>query len=271
MPELPEVETICCDLQVLIGQKIEEAKIFDDKLLPDLDKHFFNKEMAGRSVSKIFRRGKYFIVEIKPALTSPQYLIIHLRMTGQLVLDKLLSSARMAIRFSSSEWLNFIDQRRFGTVELVDHWQELPAIKAMGPEPFSEEFDWNFLKKNFANRKTQIKALLIDQKFMAGIGNIYAQEALFLAGIKPQRSAQSLLDEELKKLVKSIKYVLEKAIKYRGSSIDNYVDGYGNPGEAHLHHFVYSRGGKPCHRCEKILQELRISGRGTVFCPHCQK
>lgn len=282
MPELPEVETISNDLQVLVNKKITDIKVYDTKILGAADINIFNAELLGKTVRRIFRRGKHLIVK----LSSNKFLVIHLRMTGQLVLGKLLAGSRIAFRFSIFEkktnppsspfarigqWLNFVDQRRFGTMDLVEDWQKIKALKEMGPEPFSDEFDWTFLRKIFAKHKTKVKSLLIDQRLIAGIGNIYVQEALFLAGIKPQRLAKSLSDKEIKKLARSIKFVLKKAIRYRGSSVDNYVNGYGQKGEAHLHLYVYGQAGQPCSHCQTKLRDIKISGRNTVYCPNCQK
>jgi len=164
--------------------------------------------------------------------------------------------------------LDFNDNRLFGELRLVDNWQNLKFVKELGPEPF--DLNEEKFKRMLANKKTKIKLLLMDQKFISGIGNLYANEALFRARIHPARPANSLSDKEKETLFKEIKNTLLEAIKYKGSSVDQYVQLSGRPGEYVKYHKVYDREGEKCF-CGGRVKRISLGGRGTYFCPKCQK
>lgn len=293
MPELPEVETVRRDLKVrVLNKKIEKVSILNPKTLKSPAEASL-KILIENSFSDILRRGKLLIFKLNKA---DCYLLIHLKMTGQLIYlsqkEKLagghsLSShsfeksvggelpnkhTRVQITFQDKSNLFFNDLRKFGYLKIVDE-QELENIMAVnyGPEPL----DNNFIQVDFSNKlkkkKKNIKAALLDQKLVAGLGNIYVDEVLFASGVKPERLATSLSNQELKKIYQSIIKVLEVAIKYRGTTFSNFVDSEGKKGNFSTRLKVYGRGKLPCYNCSSAIIKTKIAGRGTHYCPNCQK
>jgi len=279
MPELPEVETIKNDLQKTIsGRRIIRVLIQDSRVIRQPAPAEFKRSLEGLCIKHILRRGKLLILE----LSNGEFLTVHLKLTGQLVLrkprlgKKWLSAAaptvnaasRLSFYLDSGIILDFNDQRLFGELRLVDDWQKLSFIRKLGPEPF--DLTPGDFKARLLKRKTAIKPLLLDQSFIAGIGNIYAAEILFRAKINPQRSAQSLDNGESIVLYKEMLKVLKKAIKYGGSSVDDYVRVFGQNGDYARFHQVYGREGKPCFVCSKPILRISQGGRGTYLCAKCQ-
>lgn len=266
MPELPEVETIKRELESsLLGKKIARVIVNNPKVIKHPSENKFVRGIENTAIKNIFRRGKLLIFE----LSSNQSLTVHLKMTGQLIYPGNGRDSRVSFKFSDGNILDFNDARIFGELRLVDKWQELKFIKELGPEPFvlsPEQF-----KNMLSSKKTKIKPLLLDQKFISGIGNLYAAEALFRAGIHPQRAASSLTDKEIRGLFKEIKNTLSEAIKYKGSSLDQYVRLSGEQGGYVKYHKVYGREKKPCFVCSAPVKRISLGGRGTYFCPECQK
>ncbi|HUT96124.1 MAG TPA: bifunctional DNA-formamidopyrimidine glycosylase/DNA-(apurinic or apyrimidinic site) lyase [Candidatus Paceibacterota bacterium] len=278
MPELPEVETIKKELNVIIGKKIADVIVNNAKVIRGMDKEEFIKELKNVKIKNIIRKGKLLILE----LSSGKDLTIHLKMTGQLVYPSTRLPARQAalrtspskvarvsFKFFDNTILDFNDARLFGELKIVDNWQDLKFIKELGPEPFN--IDSKKFRQILAKRKTKIKVLLMDQKFISGIGNLYANEALFRAKIDPCRPANSLSDKEKDLLFKEIKNTLSEAIKHKGSSVDNYVQVSGKPGNYAKYHKVYDRKGEKCLKCKGIIKRIVLSGRGTYLCSICQK
>lgn len=266
MPELPEVETIKRELEkAVLGKKITEVCVHNPKVIrePAVDK--FKKGLAGAGIKHILRKAKVLILE----LSNGKSLVIHLKMTGQLVYPGGGKNSRVVFRLSDGKALDFNDQRLFAELRLMDDWRELKFIRGLGPEPFDigiEKF-----KEMLAAKKTKIKPLLMDQAFISGIGNLYAAEVLFRARIHPGRPANSLSDKEQELLFKEIKGVLAQAIQHKGSSVDQYVQLSGKPGDYVKYHKVYDRVGKPCLACKTRIKRISLGGRGTYFCPRCQK
>ncbi|MFH1239398.1 MAG: DNA-formamidopyrimidine glycosylase [bacterium] len=268
MPELPEVETIRRDLEKeLIGLKIKDVKINVPKVIKDPTPQTFRKEIVGKEFQHILRRGKNLIL----TLSASKQLLIHLKMTGQLIYGDEQPQSRVCFILSNGRYLNFNDVRLFGSIRLVSDWEKAKGIADLGPEPLEADFTFETFKKILSGKKTKIKPLLMDQSFIAGIGNIYAQEALFRAGIHPERPASSLRDKEIKDLFSQIRGVLNEAIKYRGSSIDDYVDAQGKKGGFEERLQVYGWEGRSCCRCNTAIKKIELGGRGTCFCPGCQK
>jgi len=269
MPELPEVETIRRDLiRDVKGKRIKDVEILNPKVIKEPKPVEFKKRLKGATFKDFLRRGKLLAME----LSSGDYLVAHLRMTGQLIYSaKKEEKARVILCLSGGNYLNFNDQRLFAELRLVCDWQKLKFVQELGPEPLEKEFTAQKFKQILTAKKAKIKPLLMDQTFIAGIGNLYAQEALFSAGILPTRPANKLKDKEIKKLHATIQKVLREGIRYRGSSVDNYVNGRGNPGAYHLRLKVYGREGKPCVKCKTKIKKINLGGRGTCFCPKCQK
>ncbi|HRY36837.1 MAG TPA: bifunctional DNA-formamidopyrimidine glycosylase/DNA-(apurinic or apyrimidinic site) lyase [Candidatus Magasanikbacteria bacterium] len=271
MPELPEVETIKSQLNKLVaGKKIIFAEFFGPQKMINLPKNKFLKILTGAKINRVNRRAKLLILE----LNNDYVLLTHLKMTGKYLWnipkDK---HTHLILKLSGENQLNFKDVRKFGYLKLIKA-EELSKLlgKDYGPEPL----DKNFTLKKFENLllskpKSKIKQILLDQKFIAGIGNIYAQEACFYAGILPDRKMETLKKEEVKKLYKGLRTILQTSIKCGGTTADDYLDCYGKKGSYVDKLKVYGRKGLPCLKCKSILLESRLGGRGTVYCPKCQK
>lgn len=266
MPELPEVETIKQQLKrQLLNKKIKEVIIKDKRLIKGLSAAKFKSQVQGKTIRDVLRRGKVLIIKLEKQL----YLIIHLRISGWLLLSKKEEKfSRVIFKLSDKKLLNFCDQRVLGEIKLIDDWQKLPIIKAMGPEPLGLT-KAQFIKL-FETKKTKIKPLLMDQAFLAGIGNVYAQEAVFCAGIHPEKNADKINKEKLAKVYSCLIAILKKSITKRGSSVDTYKQINGKKGEFVPLLKVYQRQGQKCARCKAIIKRKTIGGRGTYFCPHCQ-
>jgi len=270
MPELPEVESVIRGLRDdLIGRQLLGLECHWERTLQNCSPATFDERIQGRVVSKLSRRGKYIVIH-----TDQSALVIHLRMTGRLYLaragEKLAADRWLRVSFLLDDgWqLRFSDLRKFGRIALVD---DLPSHFAhLGPEPLSEDFDLKGWKRICKARKKSIKTLLLDQRIVAGIGNIYADEACFLAGINPARPANSLTDAEVSRLHRSIRDVLQYAIQYEGSSFQWYRKPDGSGGNLQEHFYVFNRANECCRSCTKAIVKIRHHGRGTHFCPHCQ-
>jgi formamidopyrimidine-DNA glycosylase len=266
MPELPEVETIKRDLEkVIIGKKITEVCVHNSRVIREPSLQKFKQGLSGVRVNKVLRCAKVLILE----LSNAKSLVIHLRMTGQLVYPGDGKSARVTFYLSDGKRLDFNDQRLFGELRLLDDWRKLKFIQDLGPEP--KDLTSKRFKEMLAMKKTKIKPLLMDQKFISGIGNLYAAEILFRAKINPERKASELLNREKELLFSSIQDILAEAIRYGGSSVDDYVRLSGGKGKYIKYHRVYGREGKPCFICKTLIRRNVLGGRGTYFCPKCQK
>jgi formamidopyrimidine-DNA glycosylase len=267
MPELPEVETIKRELEkAVLGKKITEVCIHHPRVIREPRPDTFKKVLKGITIKKIVRKAKLLIFE----LSNAKALTVHLKMTGQLIYPgKDTKETRVCFHLSNGKKLSFNDRRLFGELRITDNWRNLKFIKDLGPEPYDitvEQF-----KGLLGAKKTKIKPLLMDQTFISGIGNLYAAEALFRARLDPARSASSLSDKEKEILFNEIKATLDEAIRYKGSSVDQYVQLSGEPGGYIAHHKVYDKEGKPCVRCRTPIKRIALGGRGTYFCPHCQQ
>jgi len=266
MPELPEVETIRRELEEnILGKKIIEVYVNNPRVIRQPSVEKFKKGLSGVTIKNILRKGKVLILE----LSSNNSLIIHLKMTGQLIYPGDGKRSRVSFRLSDGKILDFNDQRLFGELRLLSDWRNLKFIKELGPEPF--ELTAEQFKKMLGSKKTKIKPLLMDQTFISGIGNLYASECLFRAKIHPLRSANSLSEKEKQLLFEEIKNVLTEAIRYGGSSVDNYVRLSGEKGNYVRYHQVYDREKEPCCICNSPIKKIVIAGRGTYFCGRCQK
>lgn len=266
MPELPEVETIKRELEeAVIGKKILRVRVHNAKVLRGISAQAFMHALHGVVIKMVFRKAKMLIF----ALSTEEFLTIHLKMTGQLIYPGNGAKSRISFCFSDGTMMDFNDQRLFGEVRILDDWRSLQFIQDLGPEPF-DLTEGEFVRI-LDGKKTKIKPLLLDQRFISGIGNLYAAESLFRAKINPLRPAQSLSEKEGSVLLRSIKAVLKEAIRYKGSSVDEYVQLSGAPGRYVMHHKVYGRQGKPCPVCRSSVRRIALGGRGTYFCPNCQK
>lgn len=266
MPELPEVETLKRELSnALIGKKIADVCVQHPLVVREPSVNKFKEGLARAVIKAIFRKAKVLIVE----LSNTKSLVVHLKMTGQLVYPGTGENARVVFHFSDGKQLDFNDQRLFAELRLLDDWHSLKFIQGLGPEPL--EITLAQFKEMLALKKTKIKPLLMDQAFISGIGNLYAAEILFNAKVDPARSAARISEREKGLLFKQMQKVLREAIQHGGSSVDNYVRLSGKPGGYVPYHKVYDRQGKSCVVCGVSIQKTVLAGRGTYFCPHCQK
>ena len=273
MPELPEVETIVNDLRPsLKDRSFADITILWPRMVLQPSAEELRRRLPGQVIKDIGRRGKYLIFR----LASGEALIMHLRMTGSLLLKRkgdkhLVSSPYITaiFRLDNGTELVFIDRRKLGTVSLVKDESELN--EKLGPEPLDPDFTPQVLAKRLSSRKAPIKAVLCDQEVIAGIGNMYADEALFFAGIHPLRAANSLSDGEIKRLHKAIREVLTKAIGNGGASISDYRRPGGEQGSQQYNFYAAHRGGQTCKVCATPIERITVRNRGTYFCPKCQK
>jgi formamidopyrimidine-DNA glycosylase len=270
MPELPEVETIKNELTPLvIGRRITGITLGWEGIVKKPSLAEFCSRLTGQVITGIRRRGKYLIF----SLESGEALIIHLKMTGSLLLnhasDEPARHVRAVLHLDDGTEIRFRDPRKFGAMWLTEDAESVVA--RLGPEPLTEDFSAAVLSERLARRKAPIKPLLLDQNFIAGIGNMYADESLYDAKIHPLRPAPSLSQEDITRLHKAIQEVLWAAIGNKGASVENYFRPGGELGTAHFKFRVAHRlGGKLCPRCGTPIERIVVRNRGTYFCPRCQ-
>jgi formamidopyrimidine-DNA glycosylase len=274
MPELPEVETIRRRLApVLEGATIEAAEIVDPRLTRPVDPALVAEALVGERVTALERRGKYLLWR----LASGRTLVVHLRMTGSLrhaeggeLPDDAYRRATLAL--DTGARLGYRDVRRFGTWELLEPEHLRPYLAGrLGPEPLAASFSAARLHTLLAGRRAPIKAFLLDQRRIAGVGNIYADEALWRARIHPLRPAGSLDRAEVAALHRALRAALRKGIELQGSTLRDYVTPDGDGGGMQREFHVYGRLGEPCDRCGRPIERIVVAGRGTWLCPHCQR
>ncbi len=292
MPELPEVETVRRGLEKKLNnfiiKKVEVCR--DSAVAFPSNKEEFIKGLRNSLFYKWDRRGKYLIAQLKevqnentqfPIENSQNngFLVVHLRMTGyfKFIDNSTPPCKHTRIRFfdKNNNELRFIDVRSFGQVWWIKKGLSpnkiIKGLGSLGPEPFSKDFNTKYLKKVISKRTKSIKAILLDQKIVAGIGNIYADESLYSAGISPFREAQTIKKSELIKLIESIETVLKKSIGSGGTTFSDFRDLEGENGNFGLQTNVYRRTGKECHTCGNLIERQKITGRSTHWCPKCQK
>src|SRR3989344_1036728 len=290
MPELPEVETIRLGLEKkIIGLKIKSVELIqpksflgDSKILSGASRY----ALEGQIVLKVWRRAKILGIDL-----DKFSLLFHLKMTGQVIFDdgkrfigghptpdmlgKLPNShTRIIFTFDSGSKLYFNDNRRFGWIKIVKSAElrvKNGIFEKLGPEPLEEGFTWEILKTNLLKHPNMpIKVALLDQKVVSGIGNIYASEACFNAGVDPKKKVSELSDAQFKKLHKGIIKALSDGIKYGGSTKTHFVDAEGRKGYFLDYAFVYGKDKKPCKKCRSEIKKIQLGGRGTYFCEKCQ-
>ena len=270
MPELPEVETIKNELlPYVVGHRITGVTLIWEGIVRQPTASEFRSRLIGQEITGIARRGKYLLF----SLSSGDLLIVHLKMTGSLLLKPTLAEPdkfiRAIIHLDKGTSLFFRDPRKFGMMQLVK--DDSSIASKLGPEPLEPNFTPQVLAQRLNNHTAPIKALLCDQKVIAGIGNMYADEALFQARIHPLRSGNSLSSEEIEHLHQAIQQVLWSAIGNKGASTDTYFRPSGKKGTAHFHFQVAHRlSGKFCPVCSTPIDRILIRNRGTYFCPNCQ-
>ena len=279
MPELPEVETVVRGLRLsLPGRAIVEVRFGKTDFVDNPGE--IAERLPGLRISNVRRLGKFICIGLQAgepsaalaAPAAPLSLIIHLGMTGRLTViqtnEPVAAHTHVLFALDDGRELRYTDIRRFGRMLLIPETRLAEFTGNLGKEPLeisAEEFC-----RNLGSRRARVKALLLDQKVLRGIGNIYADESLFRAGLHPARIAENLTKKQLQGLHKTIRQVLEEAIRSRGSSISDYVDSEGKRGEYQFRHRVYQRTGKPCFRCKAKIRRVIVAGRSSHFCPRCQ-
>lgn len=285
MPELPEVETIKLGLQPkILNKEIVDLVVSKDKIVKNNTKQFIDSLLGNRFVD-IDRVGKLLIF----VLPDDKYLLVHLKMTGQLIYvkkeDRVAGGhnwppvetlpnkySHIIFSFADNSKLFFNDLRQFGYLKLVDEKGRQNAVQKHGIQPTDKSFTLDNFKELFKNRKTILKALLLNQQVISGTGNIYADEICFRAKILPSRRANTLSSDEIKRLWQSSKYIIQKAIEKRGTTFSDYRDASGDKGGFVKFLKVYGRKDKRCLRCKKAnIKKIKLAGRGTHYCPNCQK
>ena len=292
MPELPEVETVRRGLEQKLNnfiiKKVEVCR--DSTVAFPINKEEFTKGLLNSLIYKWDRRGKYLIAQLKEVQNENAqflvensknngFLVVHLRMTGyfKFIENSSHPCKHTRIRFfdKNNNELRYIDVRSFGQMWWISKDLSLNKIikglGSLGPEPFSKDFDANYLKKVISKRTKSIKAILLDQTIVAGIGNIYADESLYSAGISPFREARTIKKNELIKLKESIVTVLKKSIGSGGTTFSDFRDLEGENGNFGLQTNVYRRTGTECRKCGNLIERQKITGRSTHWCPRCQK
>ena len=270
MPELPEVETTRRGIEPhLTGQKVKVMVVRQPKLrwpVPEA----LPERVAGQVISSVERRGKYLLLNIAGGAV-----MIHLGMSGSLYLVAEDQPAayhdHVDLVLESGMALRLTDPRRFGSVLWQAGGESHELLEKLGPEPLSDEFNADYLIRKCNGRKQAIKQLIMDSHIVVGVGNIYANEALFSAGIHPKRQAGRVSAIRLARLVEEIKQVLARAIEQGGTTLKDFVGGDGKPGYFKQELNVYGRAGKSCHNCNANLKEIRLGQRSTVYCPECQR
>jgi formamidopyrimidine-DNA glycosylase len=273
MPELPEVETVARGLrEVLPGRRIVSVRLGKTDFIDDPS--LLERDLPGSTITRIRRLGKFLLLDLEPRGTPPEEgsLLIHLGMTGKITVSPpeapVALHTHVFLRLDDGRELRYNDVRRFGRMALLANGAHESVLGDLGLEPLEateEEF-----RARIQSRSAHIKALLLDQRVLRGIGNIYADESLWRAKIHPKKLGAKLTDDELRRLRRAVRDILLEAIRLRGSSVSDYVDSAGQMGEYQLRHRVYQREGKKCFRCGALIRRIIVAGRSSHFCPHCQ-
>jgi formamidopyrimidine-DNA glycosylase len=278
--ELPEVEVMRRDLEKdVVGRKVAEAEVRPSRnAMRIVRRHGKRKEftdrLVGRKFTKAERRGKYVLLP----MDNGDVLVVHFGMSGQFVRGNkrtpLPPHTQVVITFQQGGDLRFVDPRTFGEmfVTAADELGKVKELQHIAIDPLDHVFTWNAFGSTLAQRASKMKQLLMDQKFISGLGNIYSDEVLFAAGLRYDRMSDSLSSQEVRRLYRAMQEVLQDAIRFRGTTLDDdaYVDLFGKPGEFQNELKVYGRTGLPCRRCRTPIQAVKISGRNSYFCPQCQ-
>ncbi|QNQ80121.1 DNA-formamidopyrimidine glycosylase [Lactobacillus sp. PV034] len=272
MPELPEVETVRRTLEPLIkGKTIKDVTVWYPKIIMG-DAQKVAQQLKGKKIIAIDRYGKYLLIRLNEDLT----LVSHLRMEGKYRLvtpdQSKQKHEHVQFEFTDGTALRYDDVRKFGRMHLVETGTErvTTGIRHLGPEPNSEEFTLNYFKNALAKKKKNIKNTLLDQSVVSGLGNIYVDEVLWQSKIHPLSSASKIPLAQVESLHDNINHTIKKAIKYRGTSVHTFLDAAGDSGQYQNELKVYGHAGEACTRCGTELEKIKVNGRGTTFCPHCQ-
>lgn len=275
MPELPEVETVARGLRATLpGRRVLQVRLGKTDFIDD--PVALEEKLPGTRVRKVRRLGKFLVLDLEPANGSSNGaqlgLLVHLGMTGQIVTcppeAPVAPHTHVFLALDDGRELRYTDIRRFGRMAILPEAEQAAVLGPLGLEPLeasAEEF-----AARMAGRRARVKALLLDQHVLRGMGNIYTDESLWRAKIHPARLGATLKRNEMQRLYRAVQTVLAEAIRLRGSSISDYVDSDGQPGEFQLRHRVYQREGKKCARCGAAIHRMIVAGRSSYFCPRCQ-
>ena len=278
MPELPEVETIRRELdREVVGRKIKAVEVSGSR---SIRRHKgpakFRGLLEGRSIQSVTRRGKYLLIK----MSDGGVLVVHLGMSGQLLRVKSAKEPKakhthVIITFTQGGQLRFVDPRTFGEMFVTEPQElekELPELAHLGFDPVEQVMSWTDFGVKLHSKDMKLKSLLMDQQFVAGIGNIYSDEILFAAGLRHDRNSQSLTSQEIRRLYRAMVETLQDAIKHRGSSLadEQYKDLFGEVGDFQSLHKVYDREGESCRRCRNPIVRVKVNGRSAFFCEQCQ-
>ncbi|MCC5950885.1 MAG: bifunctional DNA-formamidopyrimidine glycosylase/DNA-(apurinic or apyrimidinic site) lyase [Acidimicrobiia bacterium] len=276
MPELPEVETIRRQMERdVVGKKIKTVDVSGTRSVRRQPKKQFISRLEGTKLTGVRRKGKFIMV----TLDSGDLLLVHLRMSGQLLRtankDEVAKHTHVTITFTQHGQLRYVDPRTFGELfvtnpDTID--EDAPDVVSLGIDPVEEPMSWTNFGRMLMAHKMKLKAFLTDQTILAGIGNIYSDEILFAAGLRYDRTTDSLSTMEIRRLYRAVVETLHDAIKFSGSTLadDQYVDLFGKPGEYQEHHQVYGRDKLACRRCRSVITKAKFAQRSTYFCPDCQ-
>ena len=273
MPELPEVETVKEALKnKVLNKQIRDVKIYYPKIVEYPSNDEFIKKLINQTIIDIKRRGKWLMFEL-----NDYYLLSHLRMEGKYnykkLSDEIGKHEHIEFDFTDDMSLRYQDTRKFGRMYLYEKKEALnkPPLNELGLEPWDKELTTDYLKKQYSSKKKEIKSILLDQSIIVGIGNIYADEILFLSKINPYKKACDLTEKDLKNIIENTRKVLEMAIKDGGTTIKSYTSEEGVHGRFQQNLNVHQRKDEACKTCGSIIEKVVIGGRGTYFCPKCQK
>ncbi|MFB6291144.1 MAG: bifunctional DNA-formamidopyrimidine glycosylase/DNA-(apurinic or apyrimidinic site) lyase [Candidatus Bipolaricaulia bacterium] len=268
MPELPEVETVVRGVRSrIIGKKIDKTEVHDSDLPRNVDTKTLISQLKGGKVTDVRRKGKYILLEVD----GDKLVTIHLRMTGKLLIrpgDENTDYQRISFSFEEGEQLVLDDLRRLGTLDLLESEKEEP-LSSLGLEPFTDNYKWKEFRELFDTTQS-LKLILLSQKKITGLGNIYANEVLFRAGLSPLVSGKEISDNSKRKLFDLIPEVLSEAIENNGTTFSNFRDSSGATGDYQDFLRVYQKDGEPCPVCGTEIVRVDQSGRGTYYCPSCQ-
>lgn len=277
MPELPEVETLRRDIEKeIVGRRIKTVDVGEMRAVRrHPNKKHFTSKLEGRKLSSVERRGKYLVFD----LDGEDVLVVHLGMSGQLLKtsakEPKAKHTHVVITFTQGGQLRFVDPRTFGEMFVASREtfaEDVPEVAELGFDPLEDVMSWTDFGDRLRERKTKLKALLMDQKFMAGLGAIYSDEVLFAAGLRHDRTSETLSTQEVRRLYRALGEVLHEALKHRGSSLadQQYRDLAGQPGGYQHEHKVYGQEGEACRRCRSPIKRIKWQGRSTYFCEQCQ-
>ncbi len=287
MPELPEVETIRRDLEKeVVGKRIKQVEVTGLRSIRrHKDKNELIFRLEGRKIGSVHRRGKYLLMPLEEASVAAgqqadDVLVVHLGMSGQLLRarsakEEAPKHTHVVITFTQGGMLRFVDPRTFGELFVAaagELEKQVAELAHLGFDPLEDIMSWNRFGELLHSRKTKLKPLLMDQRFMAGVGNLYADEILWAAGIRPDRGSETLSSQEVRRLYRAMVETLQDGVKHRGSSLadEQYRDLFGAVGDYQSQHKVYDKEGEPCRRCRTPIVRVKAQNRSTFMCPQCQ-